>query len=173
MESADIVKKLEKACPEPSLRLDDELQQKAQDVANQLIFPAVAFIFRRIYSDQITDEEKDWFRNDRETRARAWLNRDHITLEEWDQEAGGAAALNGLQPGMEQLSKFLKEHKKDDGPFVLGSVPCYADLIIVGIVEAYRRIGANDGAFEKIALSVDGLSEFYEACRPWLRRNNS
>ena len=172
MESSDIVKKLEAECPEPSLRLDDALQQKAQDVSNQVIFPMVAFIFSRVHSDIITDEEKGWFRNDRESRACAMLGRDRITLEEWDQEAGGAQAFDKLGPGLEQLSKFLKEHKQDDGPFILGSKPCYADLIVAGLLEAYRRIGSADGVFDKLTASVDGLAEHCEACSPWLKRNN-
>lgn len=172
MESGDIAQKLDVTSPEPSLRLDDALQKQAQDVCNQLIFPMVAFIFSRVHSEIITDEEKAWFRNDRETRARAMLKRDSITLEEWDREAGGMSAIKGCEPGMEQMSKFLKEHKQDDGPFILGRKACYADLIIAGLVEAYRRIGSNEGAFEKLTKSITGLTEHYEACRPWLKRNN-
>ena len=172
MESSDIAKKLEATHPEPSLRLDDALQEQAQDVFNQVIFPMAAFIFSRVHHVIITDEEKDWFREDRERRARAMLGRDRITLEEWDQEAGGVDAFKNLGPGMEQLAKFLKEHKQDDGPFILGSKPCYTDLIIAGLIEAYRRIGAAEGAFDKFTTSVPGLAEHYEACRPWLKRNN-
>ena len=158
-------------CVHHHLRLDDALQQKAQDVCNQTVFPMVAFIFNRAYSDIITDEEKEWLRKDRETRGSAMMGRDHITLEEWYREAGGKEALfKASEPGMAELSKFLKEHKKDDGPFVLGSEVCYADLIVVSVAEFFHRMG--DGAYEKLIDSVDGMKELHEACRPWFERNN-
>lgn len=139
MESSQIIERLEAACPTPSLRLNDELQQKAQDISNQIIFPMVAFLFNRIYSHVITEEEKEWFRKDRESRAAAMLGRDHISLEEWERETGGKASFKASEPGMAELSKFLKEYKKDYGPFILGSQVCYADLLVVGIAEFYRK----------------------------------
>ena len=169
MESSDVAKKLE-TCPGPSLRLDDDLQKKAQDISNQIIFPMVAFLFYRIYNDVITEEEKDWFRKDREGRAAIMLGRDKISLEDWEKEAGGKASFTNSEPGMAELSKFLKENKKDDGPFISGSEACYADLMVVGIARFFRQ--ANDDAYEKLMESVEGLKELDEACSPWFQRNN-
>jgi glutathione S-transferase len=170
MESTSIAQKLEFTCPTPSLHLNDSLERKAQEISNQIIFPMAAFLFNRIYSQIVTEPEMEWFRTDRESRVSKMLSRDHITLEEWEREAGGKATFEASEPGMAELSKFLKEHKQDDGPFVLGSEACYADLMIAALAEFYLRVG--DGAFEKLTESVDGLKELCEACSPWFRRNN-
>ena len=129
-----------------------------------------AFLFNRIYSGIITEPEMEWFRKDRESRVSKMMSRDHITLEEWEREAGGKATFQGSAPGMAELSKFLQENKRDDGPFILGSEVYYADLMVNGLVEFYRRVG--DGAFEHLIESVVGLKALYDACSPWFRRNN-
>jgi glutathione S-transferase len=170
MESSSIVEKLEAVCHTPSLRLNDDLQQKAQDISNKIIFPMVAFLFNRIYSNTITEEEKEWFRKDRESRAAAMLGRDHVSLEDWEKEAGGKETFKASEQGMAELSKFLKEHKQDDGPFILGSQVCYTDLMVVGIARFYRQV--NDDAYDKLMESVVGLKELCEACNPWFQRSN-
>lgn len=168
--TSNIVEKLEAACPTPSLHLDDSLQQKAQDISNQIIFPVVAWMFNRIYSEIITEEEKEWFRKDRESRGSAMMGRDHISLEEWEKETGGKGSFEASEPGMAKLSKLLRDHKRDNGPFILGSQVCYADLMVGGLAEAFRRIG--DGAYEKLMESVVGLKELCESCSLWFQRNN-
>lgn len=154
MDSSKIVEKLEAAHPDPSLQLNDALQQQAQEALTKILFPMVAFVFLRVHGKVVTEGEMDWFRTDREQRACQMLGRDHISLEEWERESGGEEAFKASEPGMERLSKLLEEHKKDGGPFVLGSEPCYTDLMVVGLAEFYRRIG--DGAYEKLVGSVRG-----------------
>ena len=63
-----------------------------------------------------------------------------------------------------------RPHKRDEGPFILGSQVCYADFMAASVVEVFRRV--EDGAFERMCGAVDGLKELHEGCAPWFRRND-
>ena len=163
MESGAIAKKLESEYPEPSLHLNNELQKQMQAVSGKLIFPMVPWFMLRVYSHLITEEEKNWFRADRERRA-------GMSLEQWESEKGGEVAWKAAEPGFQLFEKLLREHKRDQGPFILGSEVCYADLMAASLAEFYRRIEQN--AYERLTGAVGGLKELCEACSPWFERNN-
>ena len=98
------------------------------------------------------------------------LGRDQISLEEWEKESGGEASFKAAEPGMAELSKFLRVYKMDSGPFILGSEVCYADLVVAGIAKFYERV--NDDAYDKLIGSTEGLKELCAACNPWFKRGN-
>lgn len=124
MESSNIVKKLEAMVPNPTLRTDIMLQQQAQNIIDQMIFPMAPYVFRRVHDRLVTEGEMQWIRTDREKRACQMLGRDRIS----QQERGGAA----LSSGMCQLSDFLAIHKQDGGAFVLGSEPWKVVVLLRG-----------------------------------------
>ena len=116
-----------------------------------------------MHNNLITEPEHAWFRADRERRAGK-------SLEQWEADSGGESAWTAAQPGLERLAKLLKEHKRDEGAFMLGSQVCYADLMATSLVEFYRRI--DQSLFDRLTASVDGLKELYSACAPWFERND-
>lgn len=170
MDSAAIVEKLESTQPSPTLRLDDALQQEAQQAIDRIIGPMVAFVFLRVHDRLVTEDEKSWIRNDRESRACKMTGRDKISLEEWAGEDGGTHLLEAAEPGFKRLTQLLMAHKQDQGPYICGSKPCYADLMVSGLVDFYKRLGED--AYDKLATSVEGLEQLYRACNPWFERKN-
>ena len=163
MDSTAIAKKLESEHPQPTLNLNDDLQQQMQTVAGKVIFTLVGWFMVRVHSRLVTEEEKKWFRADRERRA-------GMSLEEWDDKKGGERAWEAAKPGFELFEKLLTEHKRDPGPFILGSQMCYTDLMAASIAEFFRRI--EQEAFERLTGAVNGLKELHEACASWFERND-
>jgi len=62
----------------------------------------------------------------------------------------------------------MREHKVDAGPFMLGSQVCYADFVIVAILQGLRTIGQD--LFERFVSCAPELEKVWEACEPWLRK---
>ena len=92
MDSSAIAQRLETEHPSPSLNLDPDLEQQMQTVSGKIIFAIVPWLMIRVYSNIITEGERDWFRRDREGRA-------GMTLEQWDAEKGGEKAWKAAQEG--------------------------------------------------------------------------
>ncbi len=72
--------------------------------------------------------------------------------------------------GLEALSKFLTEHKRDDGPYILGSQVTYADLILVAFLESSKR--TSEEIFRGIVDSHMSIDSLYKACSKWLERSS-
>lgn len=63
----------------------------------------------------------------------------------------------------------MSRHRRDDGPFLLGSTVSYGDFLIAAGLTwlemadkmVYKKFVGYDKCFE----------ELHEACRPWLKRD--
>lgn len=163
MDSAKIVEKLEQLHPEPSLRLNPALEKEYGEISSKVIFPCASMLFRGVNDKINPDSSTDWFRKDREGRLGG-------TLEQLDEKNGGEVGWKNAQPGLKRFEALLKDHKEDSGPFVLGSKVSYVDLMAVGIVEFYRRIGED--LYERLIAEVQGLKELEEACKPYFKRDD-
>lgn len=162
MESTAIATKLESMHPEPSLHLSNGLPQKLGPILGKAMAPLIPVFMPRIGRDMIVESCYDWFQ---EARAKRF----GMPLDELEEAKGGEQAWQAARPGLQELKAFIKENKKDEGPFVLGSEVCYADFLICSAVEALRRIGPD--LFEKAMEVYDGeeLRQLHEACGPWLK----
>ena len=163
MDSLKIAPRLEAMQAEPSLRLNDDRQQQLAKSLGQAINPLMPVFMARVHRGIITDAELDWFRQDRERRC-------GMSLEQWEGEKGGETAWKAAGPGFEQLSKVLKEYKQDEGPFILGSKPCYTDFAVAGPAEFFLQTGQD--MYERLVGNVEGLRELHDACKPWFERND-
>ena len=162
MESSAIASKLESLYPEPSLHLDNGLHAKVGPIIGKAIGPLIPVFMPRIGRDMIVESCYDWFQDARAKRF-------GMPLDELEKAKGGEPAWEAAQPGLQELKAFMKEHKKDGGPFIQGSELCYADFLICATVESLRRIGSD--LFEKAMEVYDGddLRKLHEACGPWLK----
>ncbi|KAK3720543.1 hypothetical protein LTR37_003592 [Vermiconidia calcicola] len=162
MDSAAIAAKLESIHPEPSLHLDNGLVEKVGPLIGKVAFPLLPVFMPRIARDIILEEYAEWF-------AEARAQKLGMPLDELERTRGGDQAWEAARPGLIELTQFLAEQKRDDGPFILGSQVCYADFLIVSMMEALRRIGQD--LFERfIQVSGDhSLRKLHEACQRWMR----
>ena len=91
-----------------------------------------------------------------------------MPLEQVEAKYGGEPAWEKAMPGVENLAAVLKSDS--NGPFCLGSTPSYADFIIVGFLEYCRCLGG--GIFERTVAIDPAFRGLYDACYPWLERND-
>lgn len=163
MDSKNIVPELEATYPEPSLHLDTELQTKATKAMGALANPLLPVFMPRLRRDVQREDSSAWIKADRERRF-------GLPEDQWEQEQGGEKAWKAAEEAAPLVREFLKENKKDAGPFVLGSQVCYADLMVAGVLEMFRCIGTD--MFERTVEMVPGLRELHQACQPWFKRND-
>lgn len=163
MNSKDIVPKLELLHPEPSLHLQTGLQDELLPILGKIVSPLMAWVFPKVRRNILTEGSDAWFKQDRERRM-------GMPEEQYEREKGGEEAWKTAEPGFQELTQLLKAHKKDEGPFILGSQVCYADLVCAGFCEFFWCIGNE--AYEKFTGSTSGLRELHKACAPWLDRKN-
>lgn len=69
---------------------------------------------------------------------------------------------------MRALGELIRTHGADR-PFVLGDRPSYADFTIAGSLQSARVV--HESVFQRI-IGVVGFREVYEACLPYMERND-
>lgn len=160
MDSLAIAEKLETLHPKPSLHLETDLQTQCNPILHKIGFALIPIFMPRVAREVLLDSSVPFFR---EARKKAF----GVELEEMEREKGGEKAWEAAQPGFEELSAFLQEHKRDEGPFVLGSQVSYVDFMIAAVVEGMRRIGED--IYEGIVSREKRLAELHAACQPWMK----
>lgn len=164
MDSAKIAVELESRHPTPSLRLNPELEEEVADVTMK-VFVALAPYFFYCTPNYIAPADVEWIKEDRAKRF-------NTTVEElFEKKRDPAPFFEAAKPKFEELREVLTKHKIDEGPFILGSKPCYADFIPVGQVQMFTRIGDEGYASYRDAAPRE-LLELYEACRKWTERQD-
>ena len=74
-----------------------------------------------------------------------------------------------LNVTFDQLKAELHKHKKDEGPFVLGSQVSYGDFIIASFFESVERV--DKAVYDRLVGYDDSFKRLHEGCRPWLERD--
>lgn len=164
MDSAAIATELEVRYPNPSLRLDPELEKEAQAAMGGVFMSLVPYLMQ--YAPNIVSpEDLEWFKADRAERF-------GMTVEEaFETEKDGAPYFEAAKPGFENCAKVLRSHKVDQGPFILGSQPCYADFYLVATMQMFTQMG-EEGFAEFTKEAPPELKELHEACRKWTARQD-
>lgn len=158
-DSATIAVELESRFPSLSLHFDQELEPKADEAAHITAMALFAVYLPRISRNLITTSSIPTFQRTREERS-------GMTLFEMESSKGGEKAWQAAEPGLAATKAILEEHKKDDGPFILGSQVCYADFIIAANFLAAKRAG--DDMFDRIIGWDSSFSSHYRACEAWM-----
>jgi len=92
-----------------------------------------------------------------------------MSIEKLEQEKGGEQAWKAAEPGFKLITALLTEHKKDDGPFILGTQMCYADFIIAAMAEGIRRV--DKSTYERCLSYASRFGEVHEACKQWMEKD--
>ena len=164
-ESNNCAEALESLYPEPKLHLDANLHRTIMEKVDQSTGNIMPLIMPALLHDCLPERSSKFFDEDREKR--------------WGIKPLDLAALKGEElwqageaPGgsFEQLKDELHKHKKDDGPFVLGSQVSYGDFVIASLFEAVERVETS--AYDRLMGYDESFKRLHEACRPWFQRDD-
>ena len=169
IDSANIAARLEELYAEPPLHLDLGLHIEAKKVMFRIWLPIFPVLMPLIRDRMITAHALPYWIKTREALF-------GMTVDEFAHEKGGQKAWDALYRStselpspLKALSDFLKDHKRDRGPFVLGSRVSYADLVIVGELESARR--TDEAIFDTIVDFDGSIRELWEECGSWLKQD--
>lgn len=162
MGSNDIVQRLESEHPQPALPLETELYAALGAANMKVVEPLWGVLMARARQHIVSAGSEEWFKKDREGRLGA-------PEEVYGSEQAVAQALKAAEPGQAEVAAFLKQCKRDDGPFLRGSQVSYADFGLAGWVEMARLVG--DDFYQKCVVEIPGMQEVRQACQPYFERN--
>ncbi|KAK4575028.1 hypothetical protein LTR86_000878 [Recurvomyces mirabilis] len=163
MGSEVLVDKLEQAYPEPSLHLDSGLHKQAEDICDRIMANAAPNFMVLVVDNWLQEPSKSWFAEDR-------IRRLGMTVQECRQKAGGEIARPKIEEGSVELRDLLTKHKKDEGPFILGSAVSYGDFVAGGLFEGLKRM---DPEHYKAFIDYDhSFKKLHEAIKPWVQKDN-
>lgn len=163
MDSFKIATFLESQYPERPLRLDEGLHEEAQGLVFKSALPLFPEYMPCIRDNLITEHSLPYWKQSREGLF-------GMSIDEFQKTKGGEKAWKAAEPGLQALSKFLSEHKRDDGPYILGSQISYGDLILVAFLESSRRTSGE--IFKRIMDFHENIASLYKACSKWLERSS-
>nr|POF01218.1 glutathione s-transferase-like protein usts [Quercus suber] len=163
MDSLVIAHALEALHPKSPLHLDSSYVTRVQASVNKIL-DALSLIWTPRLEMLLTSESTEYV-------SRKQAQRIGMTLTEMVQRCGdGTAAWRTAEPALEELRTLL--HECPDGPFLMGVTVSFADFVLAGLCRYLERLSVEGDLFKKLMESVDLLSKHYEACRPWLIRDN-
>ena len=85
-------------------------------------------------------------------------------------EAAGEVAWEGAEGGLRDLVGILGEN--GGGSFVLGEEVSYADFVLAGFWAFLKRLDKEGDLFGRV-MGVDwAFGRHWEACQPWLERDD-
>lgn len=161
MESMNIAQKLEELHPSPSLHLDTGIHETVSAALSKAAGPLLPVFMPIVGRSIVVDSDKEWFEADRSKRF-------GTSMADWEATKGGQQAWDAARPGLIELKKVLKENKKDEGPFILGSTPTYGDLVILSFIMFFKATGL----YGKWVEEYDGaeMDVLWEAGGKWCER---
>lgn len=163
MESMAIAQRLEIIYPEPSLPLETphlSVVNRVLDQLSAILYP----VYLTSVADLLNPPSKQYFQLDRERSLGKPL--EQLAREKRQQEQDGVL-YDGVKPHVHTLVDMLSE--TNTGPFLMGHVVSYADLVLVAWLRFFDRIGIL-----KHFLEVDPgpLKALYDAASAWLGRDD-
>ena len=163
MDSVNIITHLEARYPEPSLHLDTGLHQQAQAIVFQAALPLFPNLMPCVRDHLITEHSLPYWTKSRESLF-------GMSIDEFATTKGGSKAWEAAEPGLQAVSRFLGKHKRDSGPYILGSQVSYGDLILVAFLESMRR--TSEEMFKRVIEFHESIGLLYAGCSNWLERSS-
>jgi len=163
MDSQKIIEKLDVLHPDPPLLLDTKAHEPVHSALMSITMALKPTILLAAQRNILGEPSASWFAEDRKQRFGK-------SLEQVEQDEGGAKAWSAAQPGLEDLKAELSKHKRDDGPFILGGTVSYGDFCIAGFFEWVER--ADRALYKQICDYDESFTRHHEACQPWLMRDD-
>lgn len=164
MDSRSIADEIEKIHPEPSVHLDspyvDRLMSNMRIIVPELYPVFVTKVPKRL----LNDPSAEYFTRTRSEDVGA-------PLDEFGKQTSDDDCFKTAEPAIREVTAMLKENT--DGPFFMGSTFSWADIVWIGLLLFFQRIG--DDVFESL-LSVSGDREVHlgllRAAEPWTKRGD-
>ena len=160
MDSINIAHELEKLYPEPSIHLDAPVLKQVLELAPRCIHPLIGAVMPKIPRNLLNPPSVEYFERTRAVRF-------GMPLAQLEKERGGEDAFRNADPAFKKMGAMLREQ---GGPFFLGDTVSYADFVVVGGLDFFRRV--DDGLFTRIVAMDPSLEKVYDACREWRARND-
>lgn len=163
MDSQKIVHALESRYPDPSLHLDTQTSRPIHKALVSIINPLRPIVLPAVQRNVLREPSASWFAEDRKRRSGR-------SLEQLETDEGGEKAWDATLPGLDALLSQLSMHKRDDGPFVLGSQVSYGDFFVAGVLQWIQI--ANEELYQRLVRYDPSFRMHHAACRPWLIRDS-
>ncbi|KAF2120809.1 glutathione S-transferas-like protein [Lophiotrema nucula] len=160
MDSWIIAQELEKRYPSPSLHLDDPVVEEVRSSIKSVDNPIRGAIIPRVARYLLPDRSREYFERTRAVRL-------GIPLSQFEKEKGGEQIWEDVKVPAQKFAEVLK---RNGGPFFLGEEVSYADFIFVSFLHFLKM--ANADAFERFLALDPAFPAVYEACKPWLAKND-
>ncbi|KAL8665422.1 MAG: hypothetical protein Q9202_002315 [Teloschistes flavicans] len=161
MDSKAIATALETLHPSPPLHLDSPALARVEALWPQIMAALRGVIMPLVPRTLLSDASIPYFEATREQRF-------GMPLARLAQEVGGEKAWEAARPLIRELGQLLRENEA--GVFLGGEEVGYADFVLVGAMEFFRRIG--EGLFERLVAEEEAFGRLYEACRGWVQRDD-
>lgn len=163
MDSRLIATELEKLQPQPSLKLNDAVIDRAQNAVSEVLKNLAPALMPRVPAI-LPPRSSEYFAV---TRSRKF----GMPLSELEESKGGEGAWQGAQAGFAMLGELLRE--EGNGPYVGGQEVGYADFVVMGLWLFLQVLG-RDGDLWARAKGMEGgvFETHYRACEKWAERND-
>lgn len=166
MDSLKIVEKVETLYPEPPLHLHEQLHGEVAEAVKGAAIAILGDILLLCVRNCLSETSASYFTEARKKQF-------GMSLEDFAAKKGGEAAWQAAAAAggpFEGLKNQLTLHKKDDGPFVLGSKVSYGDFVAASFFECMAR--ADLKSYVRLMSFDESFTTLHQACRPWLQRDN-
>ncbi|KAJ6031346.1 hypothetical protein N7540_002078 [Penicillium herquei] len=161
MGSDPISEFLESNYPEPALNIVSELGTKIQTQARTVAWSTFRnSVMPREYAI-FSSRSQEFFRRTRE----ATLGHPLEDLLEGDREEENWRAID---PDMQKVNTLLLTNS-EQGPFILGENPSYADFFIAGVLQCARTV--EETVFQRF-VQYPGFDQVYNACLPFMEKKD-
>ncbi|OQN96624.1 hypothetical protein B0A48_17054 [Cryoendolithus antarcticus] len=160
MGSSALVERLEAMHPTPDLHLDSPYLPRVSELFSSIYAAADAIIIHGVPDLILNNASKPYFLEDRKKTLGQ-------SCEAYMQARGREHMLDAVQHHIRELGKVLREN--GEGPFVLSGSVSYADVMIVGWMKFWERLGVLE---EMIKADPQPLKLLLEASQQWMARDD-
>ncbi|KAK5457229.1 hypothetical protein LTS15_005010 [Exophiala xenobiotica] len=136
MDSRRIADALESLQPTPPLHLDSPCQARIEDLTKQIIDSIRPVFMPMVPKVFLNPASRDYFLS---TRTKAL----GMSLDEYAK--GADEGVQKAKPYIRELGEMLREN--NEGPFLQGKTPCYADMVVLAWLTMLDRLGVGDRFF--------------------------
>ncbi|PYH99130.1 putative glutathione S-transferase [Aspergillus ellipticus CBS 707.79] len=163
MDSREIANSIEKQYPQPSLHLDSNYLTKIESIWSRHMSIVRPLFIPQVPKRLLNEGSLDYWYTTREEMF-------GMSLDQLEKEQGGDKIWDETESVIREATELLKENK---GPFFMGEVISYADLVWTSILLFHQRLGPD--LFDEL-LRRSGDSQVHlnllEAVSPYTKRND-
>ena len=161
MDSRNIGVALDELQPEPSLHMDSGYVDRALGAVDKIRLNLGPIGMPRV-PDLLNERSAEYFR---ETRGKRF----GMPLAELAKsDRVGENAWKSAEPGLQELRTILNEN---EGPYVLGKEPSFADFAIAGLFRFVQLLDRGD-LYDRLMGYDKAFPEQFKACGKWFERED-